>query len=62
MDRRLETALERLEVGQTFHAVSIGDSWVSGGGVPMEVRSPIDGALLATMDAATQALAAQLED
>ena len=52
MTSPIRSILDRLDVPATPAAVAIGRQWQSGGGSAMEVRSPIDGSLLAAFPAA----------
>jgi aldehyde dehydrogenase (NAD+) len=51
----IDGSLSRLGVLRPLRAVSIGSTWIDGGGAPMSCRSPIDGAALAEFAAATPA-------
>jgi len=55
MSASIREHLSRLGVGEPLRAVSIDGRWIDGGGAPLGSRSPIDGAMLATIAAATPA-------
>ncbi|HET6957296.1 MAG TPA: aldehyde dehydrogenase family protein [Vicinamibacterales bacterium] len=55
MSASIRQHLSRLGVGEPLRAVSIDGRWIDGGGAPLTSRSPIDGATLATIAAATPA-------
>jgi aldehyde dehydrogenase (NAD+) len=55
MSGALRDCLSRLGVGEPLRAVSMGGRWVAGGGASLSARSPIDGAPLGELSAASPA-------
>jgi aldehyde dehydrogenase (NAD+) len=55
MSASIGECLSRLGVLPSLRAVSVNSTWIDGGGAPLECRSPIDGATLATFEAAVPA-------